>query len=315
MRVRQGKNPGRALSGQPSCTNIAPLMSPLRNRAFVAAFGCVLLASCHSASVPVRTLDRSRAELANLPPAAFEAVSLAAGQLPTYAGCGHLVRDCLSVHPACRHAPRELALLAALANAGATASEAMAEAQAYYDRFARPPLPVDLSKAPCKGAPDAPVTVVLFSDFECPACGSARALLDAVASDPRVRLCFKYFPLDSHANSRTTAQAAAFAAEQGRFWELHDQLFEHPEDLDLDHVVALAGAAGVDAAALRQAVQQNRYLDLVNGSKAEGKSLGITGTPTLLFNGRLFTLPLDGSYLMRAVEDHAEFAKGGWARD
>ena len=291
-------------------------MRPHRNPFSVAAVGCALLASCQGAGAPVRTeLDRSRAELADLTPTAFDVVSAAAALLPTYAGCGHLVRDCLKVHPACVHAPRELGLLAALANAGANPSEAVSEAQAYYDRFKTAPVAVDLTKAPCKGAADAPVTVVLFSDFECPACGAARALLDAVATDPRVRLCFKYFPLDSHAHSRVTSQAAEFAREQGRFWELHDQMFDHQEALDLDHVVALASAAGLDGAALRQAVCENRYLALVNGSKAEGKALGITGTPTLLFNGRLFTLPLDGNYLLRAVEDHAEFAKGGWTRD
>jgi protein-disulfide isomerase len=292
-------------------------MRSLRTRTTLAALGCALLgASCQGGSVPVRhELDRSRAELADLSPSAVDVVAAAAAQLPTYAGCGHLVRDCLKVHPTCQHAPRELGLLAMLANAGANVSETIAEAQAYYGRFQQPAAAVDLSKAPCKGPADAPVTMVVFSDFECPACGTVRPLLDILAADPRVRLCFKYFPLDSHANSRTTAQAAEFAREQGRFWELHEQMFEHQGSLDLDHVAALAATAGIDARELRQAVQENRYLALVNGSKAEGKAIGITGTPSILLNGRAFTLPIDGSYLQRAIEDHAEFARGGWARD
>ncbi|MGC4115931.1 MAG: thioredoxin domain-containing protein [Myxococcales bacterium] len=285
-------------------------------RRFLAATGCALLASCQATTASVRELDRSRPELANLTASAVEVVAAAAGQLPTYAGCGHLVRDCLKVHPTCQHAAREVSLLAWLANSGASASEAMAEVQAYYDRFRQPAAAIDLAKAACQGPEDAAVTMVVFSDFECPACGTVRPLLEAVAaSNPQVRLCFKYFPLDSHANSRTTAQAAEFAREQGRFWQLHDLMFEHQENLDLDHVVALAATAGLDAGLLRQALAENRYLAVVKGSKAEGKSIGITGTPTILLNGRPFTLPVDGNYLQRAIEDHTEFAKGGWTRD
>jgi len=264
----------------------------------------------------VRELDRSRAELAGLTPQAADVVAAAAAQLPTFAGCGHLVRDCLQVHPGCRHAPRELALLSELARAGASVSEAVAAAQAYYGRFLPPAAAIALSQAACRGPADAPVTRVVFSDFECPACGTLGPLLGLVAdADPRVRLCFKYFPLDSHAHSRVTAQAAEFAREQGRFWELHDRMFEHPANLDLDHGAALAAAAGLDAGLLRQAVLEGRYLARVEGSKAEGKAIGVTGTPTLFFHGRLFTLPVDGSTLQRAVEDHAEFAQGGWTRD
>lgn len=260
-------------------------------------------------------LDQSRQELSELSPEARQVVAGALERLKTFAGCGHTVRECLAAHPGCAHARRELSLLAALARSGATADEAVAEAEAYYARFAAPAAAVDLSQAACKGDAGASVTVVVFSDFECPACSAVRSVVDGLTADPRVRLCFRHFPLDVHPSSRPAAQAAEVARAQGRFWELHDQLFDHQAELSVDQIVAHAAAVGVDAAAVRQALAEGRYLDLVNGSKADGKALGVTGTPTLFFNGRTYPLPIDGPFLKLAVEDHAEFARGGWTRD
>lgn len=276
----------------------------------------LLGATCRGTGGPGRGIDFSQKALAGLPPTAQQAVRDAAALLPCSCGCGHTLDTCLATHEGCAHAPRTLALVAALARQGATAAEIILEAQQYYHSFAQAPVPIELAQAPCLGPADAPVTVVVFSDFECPACSGARPLLEALAAPSgSARLCFKYFPLDSHAHSRLTAQSAEFAREQGSFWPLHDALFDHQESLELDDVLRLAAGVGLDAAALRLALEQDRYLARVNGSKAEGKAIGVTGTPTVFFNGHPFTLPLDGPFLSRAVEDHREYARGAFSHD
>jgi protein-disulfide isomerase len=260
--------------------------------------------------------DPVAALLGGLAEPARRSVTEAARMLPCHGGCGHLLGECLSIHSKCVHATRELELLEALARSGANAGDLVVEATLYYQSFSGPPLAIDLSQAACKGPDSAPVTAVVFSDFECPACAGAQTLLASLVRDGGpVRLCFKYFPLDSHAHSREAAQAAESARRAGRFWELHDRLFEHQESLSLDAVVALAAEAGADAAQVRDDVASDRYLSRVNDSKAEGKALGVTGTPTVFLNGRRFTLPLDGPFLSRAVADHLEFAQGGWTHD
>ena len=261
-------------------------------------------------------IDFSREPLSDLGAPARQAVEGAAAILPCACGCGHRIDECLAGHQGCAHAKRSLSLIAALARAGASAGEIALEVQQHQRTFEEPAKPIDLSQAACKGPADATVSVVLFSDFECPACASAAPLLDGLARpDGDVRLCFKYFPLDSHAHSRLTAQAAEFAREHGLFWELHNKLFEHQQSLALDDVVRLGGEVGLDPSALRQTLSEDRFLDRVNGSKAQGKAIGVTGTPTVFFNGRLFTLPLDSPFLALAVEDHRDFARGGFTRD
>jgi protein-disulfide isomerase len=300
------------------------MRSPWSRLALALAASALLGATCHggasSTSTPNSTsthpLPSDRPELAELTAMASAAVRDAAAMMPCSCGCGHMVADCLALHPDCRHAPRMLRLAAALARAGASATEVVQEEQNHYAALASKPLPIELADVPCRGPEGAPVTMVLFSDFECPACATARPLLEALASDGGpARLCFKYFPLDSHAHSRQSAQAAEFARLQGRFWELHDRLFDHQEELDLDGLTRLAADAGLDAAALRQAVESNRFLARVNGSKAEGKAIGVSGTPTLFINGHPFTLPLDSAFLTAAIEDHSEQPSTGSTRD
>jgi protein-disulfide isomerase len=255
-------------------------------------------------------------QLSSLPVTIRRSVESAGRALPCYHGCGQTVLGCLSTHPGCAHAARELELLTALARRGALTSDLIFEAQAYYRSFAAPPVAIDLAEAPCLGPADAKVTAVVYSDFECPACALARPALAALTTGSKpVRLCFKYFPLDSHPQSRQAAQAAEFARRQGRFWELHDQLFGAQDALSLDRIVALGAGVGLDADLLRTAVASDQFLELVNLSKALGKAAGVTATPTVFLNGHPFTLPLDGPFLSWAIEDHLEYLQGGWTRD
>lgn len=214
--------------------------------------------------------------------------------------------DASSVCPA-----RTQRLAVELARLGATAGEIVLEVERYQASLREPASIVAVADAPCRGREQAPVTVVVFSDFECPACANLVPTLQALQGQPQVRVCFRYFPLDSHPHSRLTAQAAHQAHLEGRFWELHDLFFAHQDDLSLERVLALVQTAGADAEAIARAVRANAHLALVEASKADGKALGVTGTPSAFVNGHRLTLPLLHPFLAIAVEDHAELARGG----
>jgi protein-disulfide isomerase len=149
--------------------------------------------------------------------------------------------------------------------------------------------PVDLvpPNAHVFGAPDAPVTIVEFGDFECPYCHDATPVLRTVVeeSDGQVRLVFRHFPLfEVHPYALTAALAAEAAGAQGRFWEMHDLLFAHQDRLDDVGLAHWAQKLGLDGASVvGDAAQQHG--DAVERDYLAGTALGVRGTPTLYVEG------------------------------
>jgi protein-disulfide isomerase len=147
---------------------------------------------------------------------------------------------------------------------------------------------VDTADAPFKGPADAPVTMVLFTDFECPYCRSVGPVLEEVlAKNPQtVKLVFKNMPLKFHNMADPAARAALAAHEQGKFWEYHDRLFAE-NALNEALLTKIAEDLGLDLARFNQAresapIQAKLQKDLVDAQQA-----GVTGTPTIFINGRL----------------------------
>ncbi len=147
---------------------------------------------------------------------------------------------------------------------------------------------IDIVGAPYKGAEKAPVVVAVFSDFQCPYCAKVSPLLDQVlAQYPKdVKVVHKNFPLQSHQLALPAAIAAFAAHRQGKFWEMHDKIFENLSALSDEKFTEFAKAIGLDMdkfakdnkdPQLKQQVQN----DLQNGIKAE-----VRGTPTIFVNGR-----------------------------
>ena len=112
-------------------------------------------------------------------------------------------------------------------------------------------VPVETGSAPSRGNPKAPVTILEFSDFQCPYCVRARPVVNQVreAYGDKVRFVFRHFPLDFHAQAQKAGEAAACAGEQGKFWEMHDLLWENASKLQVADLKAHAGALGLDGAA------------------------------------------------------------------
>jgi protein-disulfide isomerase len=151
---------------------------------------------------------------------------------------------------------------------------------------------VSTEGAPIRGAAGAPVTVVEFSDFECPFCKQTHPTLKQLLEryPDKVRLAYRDFPLDSiHPQARRAAEAARCAQDQGKFWEYHDALFTQSPQLALEDLRRYAGQVGIDVTKFDSCLAAGTHKAAVQRDLDEGNRLGITGTPAFFVNGRTLT--------------------------
>jgi protein-disulfide isomerase len=146
---------------------------------------------------------------------------------------------------------------------------------------------VQIGDAPVKGPASAPVTVVAFSDFQCPFCGRAEATVHQLetAYAGKIRIVFKEFPLPFHDKAHLAAEAALAAKEQGKFWQMHDKMFANQQALDRPSLEKYASELGLDMAKFRAALDSGKFKDKVDAEDREGAAVGVTGTPTFFING------------------------------
>jgi protein-disulfide isomerase len=157
---------------------------------------------------------------------------------------------------------------------------------------------------------EGPVELVVYSDFQCPACAVAAPLLSALAEEGSVTLVYRYFPLVSiHSNATAAAEAAQAAAQQGRFWEFHDALFARQSawaDLAGSEAAiafeAIAAEIGLDVARWSADGASSAVADAVASDRRTAEDLGLSGTPTIFVDGVRYTGPLDREGLRQAVE-------------
>jgi protein-disulfide isomerase len=175
-------------------------------------------------------------------------------------------------------------------------------------------VPVEVAEAPVRGNPKAPVTIVEFSDFQCPFCVRARPTVNRVREvyGDRVRFAFRHYPLDFHPQAQKAGEAAACAGEQGRFWEMHDRLWENQAKLQVADLKAHAQALGLDAAGFAGCLDSGRHKGLVERDLRAGQAYGVSGTPAFFVNGR----PLVGAQPFEAFQQviDDELARSASAR-
>lgn len=162
-------------------------------------------------------------------------------------------------------------------------------AEEYVVRYNLPPfrLVIENEGAPVLG-PDAPVTLVEFSDFECPFCSRFFPTLKRIEEEyaGRVQIVYRQFPLTRlHPNAFKAAEASLCADEQGEFWAYHDLLFQEQESLLVRNLKEKAGRLGLDQAAFDQCLDTGRYVEQIQDDLAAGRAAGVTGTPALFVNG------------------------------
>ena len=144
---------------------------------------------------------------------------------------------------------------------------------------------------PSQGPATAPVTMVEYSEFQCPFCGRVSPTVKQVLQTygDKVRLVFRDYPLPFHDKARPASEAAQCAHSQGKFWEYHDKLFANQQALDADNLKKYATEVGLDAAAFNQCLDEGRFKSVVEANQAGGEALGVQGTPAFFINGRFLS--------------------------
>jgi formate-nitrite transporter family protein len=146
-----------------------------------------------------------------------------------------------------------------------------------------------------RGPAGAPITLVEYGDFECPHCAAAAPVLRAALAEfgPRLRFVFRHYPIViSHRDAHFAAQASEAAAAQGKFWEMHDLLFQRQSSLSRESLLGYARELGLDADRMARQLDSGEYADRVDRDLESGDASGVRWTPTFYLNDdRLGPLP------------------------
>jgi protein-disulfide isomerase len=151
------------------------------------------------------------------------------------------------------------------------------------------PVKIDIGNSPVKGSNSARVTVVAFSDFQCPFCSRAVPTMKQIEDTykNKVRIAFKQMPLPFHDKAPLAAEASLAAHEQGKFWEYHDKLFANQQALDRPSLEKYAQEIGLNVAKFKAALDSGKFKKQVEDDSKLGASVGATGTPTFFVNGKI----------------------------
>jgi len=163
-----------------------------------------------------------------------------------------------------------------------------------------------------QGLESADVTLVEYGDYECPYCGQAYPIVQRVQKQfgKRLRFVFRNFPLgEMHPHAKTAAEVAEFAGAHGKFWEMHDKLYENQARLGEALYVDLAEELKLSATALRQALEQRTFETRVQADFTGGVRSGVNGTPTFFINGHRHDGSFDFETLVSAIHQATGTAK------
>jgi protein-disulfide isomerase len=143
------------------------------------------------------------------------------------------------------------------------------------------------AKGPSRGPDNATVTIVEFSDFQCPYCGRVLPTVEKLMKDydGKVRLVFRHFPLSFHPNAAKAAEAGACAADQGKFWQMHDKMFGNQQKLAVEDLKSFAKDLGLDQGKFDKCLDSGEKAPLVSGDEKDGEQAGVSGTPAFFING------------------------------
>lgn len=148
---------------------------------------------------------------------------------------------------------------------------------------------IDINGSPFLGPEKAKVTLVVFSDFQCPHCAKLGPLFEQILdkNPDTVKIVYKNFPLNIHRYAAAAALAATAADMQGKFWQYHDLIFENYQSLSIEKLMSFARRLDLDIPQFKKDMNSNKAKIKVGRDYEEGRRLKVTGTPTLFINGRL----------------------------
>jgi protein-disulfide isomerase len=227
--------------------------------------------------------------------------------------CGMKVAECRVKDPKCYYSRGLSQVIVTAIKSGKSGEDARKAAQqsdyAHVQQqqeapLLEPAIPLSLAGAPSVGPANAPITLVEFSDFQCPYCAVAAPELHRVmrAFPQQIRLVFKQFPLDIHPLAPLAAAAAVAADKQGKFWDMHDAMFARRHSLDRDGLLATAKDLGLDMEKFTADLDSDKVKAVIAQDMREGDQVAIQGTPTLFINGQRYNGPLNLLALRTVLE-------------
>ncbi len=239
-------------------------------------------------------------DLTNLSPAQKASVLKILREHGCSCGCGMKLAECRIVDPTCSYSNGLAATVIEAIKAGKSEADAIAAADTSRWAHIQPQklledaVNIPVSGAPWIGPQHAPITIVEFSDFQCPYCVASFPEIKAVlkAYPTQVRLIFKQFPLEIHSQADLAAAAAVAAHKQGKFWEMHDAMFSHHDDLSRKAILALAKESGLNMERFETDIDSTEVRETVVRDVQDGNRAGVEGTPTLFVNGQRYNGPI-----------------------
>jgi len=210
-------------------------------------------------------------------------------------GCDMKLAECRVKDPNCAYSQGLASVIVGAIKAGKSEADALAAAK--DSKWAQGPPPrklledpisIPVAGAPVLGPPNAPLTIIEFTDFQCPYCIKAVSELQDVmkAYPTQVKLIFKQFPLDIHSQAALAAAAAVAAQKQGKFWELHDLLFAQHGRLSRDIIMDLAAGLKLDMKRFEADLNSSETRHTIARDRDDGVKAGVDGTPALFINGQ-----------------------------
>jgi protein-disulfide isomerase len=222
-------------------------------------------------------------------------------------GCDMKIAECRIKDPACGVSKKLAGSVVKETEEGKDAAFIRADLKRIAEE--PPPVledPIKISTAgdPVRGPDNAKLTIVEFSDFQCPYCSTAAKQTSQVLKQfPKdVRLVFKQFPLDSHSQAEMGAEAALAAQAQGKFWEMHDLIYGGFPNLSRSIVEGYAKQLKLDMKKFDAEMTGHKYRDRVLAEEKEGEDAGVAGTPTFYFNGKKFNGLFDVASVVPVIQ-------------
>lgn len=218
------------------------------------------------------------------------------GEQSCNCGCNMTIATCREKDSSCR---RSLIFARTINDAlreGKTEPEVVRVLKAKADTFIEARMPddgdafynIEVGNSPVRGPKKAPIVIVEFSDFQCPYCARIQSELDRVlkAFPSDVRLVYKHFPLNIHQYARQAAHASLVAHSQGKFWQMHDKLFQNFSSINEENIKQWAREIGLNMKEFEKAMQLGSHEMAVQKDIADGAAARVLGTPTVFLNGK-----------------------------
>jgi len=254
-------------------------------------------------------------DLSGLTPAQKQAVLKISREQDCSCLCGMKVAECVHKDPNCTYSKA----LVAIAVKGVQENKSLVEIsklmdaspKAHRPKLLEDPVTIPVSGSPARGPENARITLVEFSDFECPYCsiaaGEVNSIMSAYPKD--VKLIYKQFPLSMHPHAPLAAAASLAANQQGKFWQMHDLLFKNFRKLSRENILTYAKDIGLDMNKFTADLDSSKYQEVIKKDLADGETAGVYGTPSFFVNGKHYNGPLSLDAIKPILDAELKTAK------